>query len=216
MHTIHCKAIIFDLDGILVNSNPIAERHWKIWADAKGVSLDHILAIHHGRPTALTIREVAPHLDADAEAARKEKVEADDIDGLSRYAGTYQLLSQLPGGQWAIATSGTRRTATKRLGVVGLPAPEVFITADDVINGKPAPDPYRQAIEGLGFAPDECVVIEDAPAGIKSAKTAGARVIAVTSTNKRPALAEADYIVPAFDQIAVIIGDILEIKLDVR
>lgn len=213
MHTIHCKALIFDLDGILVNSNPIAERHWKIWADANDVSLDHILAIHHGRPTALTIREVAPHLDADAEAARKEKIEADDIDGLSRYAGTYELLSRLPAGQWAIATSGTRRTATKRLRVVGLPAPEVFVTADDVVNGKPAPDPYRLAIEGLGLAPDACVVIEDAPAGIKSAKTAGARVIAVTSTNEPPALVEADFIVPAFDQILVTAGDLLTVQV---
>ncbi len=213
MQTIRCSALIFDLDGILVNSNPIAERHWKVWAETHNLDLAKILSIHHGRPTALTIQEVAPHLDAAAEAAKKEKIEADDIDGLSRYPGTLGLLSKLPATQWAIATSGTRRTAKKRLGVVGLPEPEVFVTADDVINGKPAPDPYRQAIEGLGFAPADCVVIEDAPAGIQSAKSAGARVIAVTSTNKPPALAAADFIVPAFDTIEVTVGDVLEIRI---
>ncbi len=200
---ITCQAVIFDLDGVLVNSNPISERHWAIWAKENDIPIEKILAIHHGRPTVQTIRAVAPHLDAERIAAEKERVEADDIDGLTRYDGTLELLTSLPAHRWAIATSGTRRTAYKRLTVVGLPIPQVFITADDVKNGKPAPDPYRQAIEGLGFAPQDCVVIEDAPAGIASAKSAGAKVIAVTSTSKREKLAEADFVIEAFSALSI-------------
>ncbi len=208
-----CKAIIFDLDGILVNSNPIAERHWKVWAEANGISLEDILAIHHGRPTAQTIAEVAPHLDAASEAARKEKIEADDLDGLSRYPGTGALIDKLPDSQWALATSGTRRTARKRLGAVNFAEPAILVTADDVTRGKPDPAPYLLAARGLGIPIEDCIVIEDAPAGIRSAKTAGARVIAITSTNASDALSEADFILSDLRDIAVNLHENQELSL---
>ena len=209
-----CKAIIFDLDGILVNSNPIAERHWTIWAERHGIPAEQILSIHHGRPTVQTIQAVAPHLDAAAEAARKEKIEADDVDGLTKYPGTFELLTSLPEDRWAIATSGTRRTATKRLLTVGLPIPKVMITADDVSMGKPDPEPYLLAAAGLGLSATDCVVIEDAPAGIASARGAGATVIAVASTNGHEALGEANCIVPQFAHIQLLVEkDHLAIQL---
>lgn len=213
MIEIHCEAIIFDLDGVLVNSNPIAERHWTAWAALHGLDAEKILSIHHGQPTIQTIRAVAPHLDAATEAAKKEKEEADDIDGLTRCPGALALIDVLPDSRWAIATSGTRRTARKRLGVVGLPEPAVFVTADDVKQGKPAPDPYLQAIDGLGLEPMDCLVIEDAPAGITAAKAAGAQVIGITSTNPKEKLLEADWVVDSLQDLALLLGkDGLQIR----
>jgi mannitol-1-/sugar-/sorbitol-6-phosphatase len=198
-----CRAVIFDLDGVLVDSNPIAERHWRAWSARHGLPFDEIARSHHGRTSVETVRRVAPHLDAETEARAKETAEADDTDGLAAYAGAGRLLAGLPPGQWAIVTSGTRRTATFRLRHVGLPEPSVLVTADDVARGKPAPDPYLLAAERLGVDPADCVVVEDAPAGIASAQAAGARVVGVASTNDPIALAGADTIVSRLDALRV-------------
>jgi sugar-phosphatase len=131
-------AIIFDLDGVLVDSNAIAERHLRAWADCHDVPFGRIAAIHHGRTTVETIRLAAPYVNTEIEADVVETAEADDTDGLLAFAGAARLLARLPAGRWAIATSGTRRTATTRLANVGLPSPAVLVTADDVSNGKGA------------------------------------------------------------------------------
>src|SRR5688500_3169574 len=127
-----CQAIIFDLDGVLVDSNAICERHMRGWAERRGVPWERLVDIHHGRTTMETFRLVAPELDAAAEALVVETAEADDTDGLVVFAGAARLLSELPADRWAVATSGTRRTATIRLRHAGLPLPRVLITADDV------------------------------------------------------------------------------------
>ena len=202
----HCRAVLFDLDGVLVDSNPIAERHWRLWAERHGLDAGEIARTHHGRPTAETVRRVAPHLDAAHEARLKETAEADDTDGLRAYAGAAALLAGLPDGRWAIATSGTRRTATFRLAHVGLPEPAALVTADDVERGKPAPDPYLLAARTLGVDPADCVVVEDAPAGIEAAHAAGARVVAVASTNAPDALAGADAVVDRLAALRVEVG----------
>ncbi|WP_437205149.1 HAD-IA family hydrolase [Planctomicrobium sp. SH664] len=202
-----CAAILFDLDGVLVDSNTIVERHWRLWAERRGLPIDEILAVHHGRPTVETVRQFAPEIDAVAEARAKERVEADDTDGLTIYAGAFRLLTSLPRECWAIATSGTRRTATIRLQHVGLPIPDIFVTADDIQRGKPAPDPYLLAARGLGVPPGQCIVIEDAPAGIESGKAAGARVVAVASTSSRQALAGADAVVARLDDLQLAVKD---------
>ena len=210
-----CRAIIFDLDGVLVDSNPIVERHWRRWASQHELPYDEIARTHHGRPTIEIIRQVAPHLDAEAEARAKEMAEADDTDGLTAFEGAAALLARLPAGRWAIATSGSRRTASIRLRHVGLDAPEVLVTSDDVTRGKPAPEPYLLAAERLGLDAGDCVVIEDAPAGITAAKAARARVVAVASTNPVGELAEADAVADrisalrvraAGDQLVVSVG----------
>jgi sugar-phosphatase len=202
-----CDAVIFDLDGILVDSNPIAERHMRAWAERHGVPFERIAAIHHGRPTVETVRLVAPHLDAESQARLIETAEADDTNGLILFAGASRLLAGLPDGRWAIVTSGTRRTATRRLAHVGLPIPAVLITADDVTRGKPAPDPYLLVAERLGLAPSRCVVLEDAPAGVVSARAAGARVIGVASTLPAAALADADVVVARLEDIRAGAGE---------
>ena len=198
-----CKAIVFDLDGILVDSDPIAVRHWQRWAKLHGLPVEPILASHHGRPTVETVRQFAPHLDAVAEARAKEIAEADDTDGLVTHEGAARMLSVLPPDRWTIATSGTRRTATFRLQHVGLPIPDTIVTADDVERGKPAPDPYLLAISRLNLAAEDCIVIEDAPSGITSAKSAGARVIGIASTNEPSALSDADAIVSKLSDLRV-------------
>jgi sugar-phosphatase len=201
---LRCDAIIFDLDGVLVDSNGIAERHLRAWTDRHSVSFEHIASLHHGRTTVETIRLVAPHLNAKIEAALLEGAEAVDTNGLVAFAGAAQLLADLPRERWAIATSGTRRTATIRLSHLGLPLPNVLVTAEDVVAGKPSPEPYLLAARRLGIEPARCVVIEDAPAGIASARAAGARVIGVTSTNSADNLAGADIIVDRFADLSVI------------
>ena len=203
-----CQAIIFDVDGVLINSDPVAERHWRAWADRHGVDYEAIARIHHGRPTVETMRQVAPRLAVDIaqEARLKETAEADDTDGLTIYGGVKELLAQLPRDRWGIATSGTRRTVSLRFSHLGLPEPAVVVTADDVQRGKPAPDPYLLAAEGLGLAPADCLVIEDAPAGVEAAKAAGARVIAVATTNRIEDLGLADAIAPALAAIQISIN----------
>jgi sugar-phosphatase len=190
-----CDAIIFDLDGVLVDSNGIAERHLRAWTDRHSVSFERIASLHHGRTTVETIHLVAPHLDAKVEADLLEGAEAIDTDGLMAFAGAARLLAGLPRECWAIATSGTRQTATIRLTHVRLPLPNVLVTADDVAAGKPSPEPYLLAARRLGIDPTRCVVVEDAPAGVASARAAGARVVGVTSTNSAHNLVGADIIV---------------------
>ncbi len=204
-----CEAVLFDLDGVLMDSNPIYERHWQRWADRHGVSFEHIAAIHHGRPAVRTIAIVAPHLDAEREAQRfNMDLEADlSMDGLLAYDGAEALLRSLPPERWAIATSAPRSFALAGLRYLKLPMPKVLVTVDDVIHGKPAPDPYLQAAAGLGRAPARCLVIEDAPAGIEAARAAGARVIGVASTNPPNALQDADAVIPRLADLEVSAAD---------
>ncbi|HSM81450.1 MAG TPA: HAD-IA family hydrolase, partial [Nodosilinea sp.] len=183
--------------------DPVAERHWRAWAEQHGVDYEAIARIHHGRPTVETMREVAPQVDAAEEAHRKESAEADDTEGLELYPGVKALLAELPTERWGVATSGTRRTVSIRFPHLGLPEPVVMVTADDVEQGKPAPDPYLLAAERMGLAPADCLVIEDAPAGVEAARAAGARVVAVTTTNGAEALKRADAIAPALAAIKI-------------
>jgi len=203
----NCAALIFDLDGVLIDSNATSERHWKIWAQKHGVPFEQILAIHHGRPTAEIIRCVAPQLDAAQEASLKEDREADDLDGLSVFPGAARLLGGLPESRRAIVTSGKRRTAMIRLNFGNLPIPQTFITANEIQNGKPHPEPYLKAIDRLGFSAGDCVVVEDAPAGIAAARAAGARVIAVATSNGPEELGQADVILRRLDDIQLSVSD---------
>ena len=163
MHEFRCRAILFDLDGVLVDSTACIERHWTRWATQHGLDPALVIRAAHGRPTVETMREVAPHLAAEEETARLEAAEASDTGGVMAFSGAAELLRSLPEGSWAVATSGTRRTATNRLAQTGLPTPKVLVTADDIRQGKPHPEPYLLAAKGLGLAAEDCLVVEDAP-----------------------------------------------------
>lgn len=203
MPTFSCAAILFDLDGVLVDSTRAVDREWREWAARKGVDGDAVMAIAHGVRTIEVIRRVAPHLDAEVEAAAIEDHEAHDQTGVVAMPGALELVRSIPDGRWGVVTSGSRLLAQNRLGYCGLPVPEVLVTSDDVTNGKPDPEPYLKGARGLGFRPEECLVIEDSPAGIQSARAGGMKVIGMASTYSAGRLSEADAIVKAFSQIGV-------------
>jgi mannitol-1-/sugar-/sorbitol-6-phosphatase len=192
MPSFSCLAILFDLDGVLCDSTRAVDREWREWAARKGVDGDAIMAIAHGVRTIEVIRRVAPHLDAEAEAAAIENHEAWDQAGVVVMPGALELVKSIPVGRWGVVTSGSRQLATNRLRHCGVPVPEVLVTSDDVTHGKPHPEPYLKGAERLGFAPTDCLVIEDAPAGIQSARTGGMKVIGLASTYKPEKLRDAD------------------------
>ena len=203
MPTFSCSAILFDLDGVLVDSTGSVDRQWRVWAQRKGVDGDKVMAIAHGVRAVEVIRTVAPHLDAEAEVRELEALEADDRDGVVVMPGAVELVGSIPAERWGVVTSGTRHLASTRLRMVGVPVPKVLVTADDVVNGKPHPEPYLKGAELLGFAPAECLVIEDAPAGIQAAHAGGMKVVGITSTYRAEKLAEADGIVQKLGTIQV-------------
>jgi mannitol-1-/sugar-/sorbitol-6-phosphatase len=215
MPTFSCAAILFDLDGVLVDSTRAVDREWRAWAARKGVDGDAVMAIAHGVRTVEVIRRVAPHLDAEAEAAEIESHETNDQEGVSVMPGAADLVRSIPDGQWGVVTSGTRDLARERLRYCGLPVPKVLVTADDVVNGKPDPEPYLKGAEWLGFAPAECLVIEDAPAGIRSGRAGGMRVLGLASTYKAEKLAEADAVVKGFRELSIQASDgLLRVSVD--
>jgi mannitol-1-/sugar-/sorbitol-6-phosphatase len=203
MTIFHCSAILFDLDGVLVDSTRSVERQWRIWAREQGVDGDKVMAVGHGVRAIEVIRAVAPHLDAEAEVRKLESREANDHDGVAVMPGAAELVGAVPADRWCVVTSGTRHLASERLRFFGIPAPRVMITADDVANGKPHPGPYLKGAELLGVNPAECLVIEDAPAGIQSARAGGMKVIALTSSYPAAALSEADVVISKLQRIQV-------------
>jgi len=203
MITFSCAAILFDLDGVLCDSTRAVDREWREWAARKGVDGDAVMAIAHGVRTIEVIRRVAPHLDAELEAAAIENHEAHDQRGVVVMPGAAELLKGIPDGRWGVVTSGSRLLAQNRLRHCGLPVPAVLVTSDDVTHGKPHPQPYLKGAEELGFDPHDCLVIEDAPAGIEAAHAAGMKVIGFASTYTPEKLAEADAVVSTFARIQV-------------
>jgi sugar-phosphatase len=201
------RALLFDLDGVLVDSRGAIEHVWRRWAAHRGLDAERFLRVAHGRRISETIQAVEPALDAVAAATELDRLEAVQTNGLLPVSGAHDLLTGLPAGSWAIVTSGSRAVATLRLRHVGLPTPPVFVTGDQVHPGKPAPGPYLLAAERLGRAPSECVVVEDAPPGIASAHAAGMRVIAVLSTHTAPAVAAADRRLARLADLRVSSGD---------
>lgn len=178
-----CDALLFDLDGVLIDSTGNIIRHWQNWAERYGLDFNTILQTAHGVRSVETIRRYAPHLDAEQEAARIEALEVADTDGVVAMPGARALLEGLPAGKWSIVTSGTTALAHARLRRAGLPIPQVLVTADDVQNGKPAPDPYLLGALRLGINPAQGIVLEDAQAGIQAGRAAGMRVIGIAGTH---------------------------------
>ena len=203
MPTFSCSAILFDLDGVLVDSTRRVDREWREWAARKGLDGDAIMAIAHGVRTIEVIRRVAPNLDAEAETREIEEHETNDQEGVVVMPGAVELVRSIPDGRWGVVTSGTRDLASTRLRYCGLPVPKVLVTADDVTHGKPHPEPYLKGAEWLGFAPAECVVFEDAPAGIQSAREAGMKVIGMASTYGADRLGHANAVVAKLGQIQI-------------
>jgi sugar-phosphatase len=193
---IQCRGVLFDLDGVLVDSTPAVARVWTKWATKHGFVPEEVVRQAHGRPSIATIRDLLPHADHDAENREVERGEIEDVEGVIPLPGALELLQAIPQDRWAIATSCTRRLAEVRIRAAGLPLPKHLITSTDVQRGKPDPEPYVKAAKILGFAPVDCIVVEDAPAGIRAGKASGARVLALRTTAPDPELTQsgADWI----------------------
>ncbi len=183
-----CDAVLFDLDGVLIDSTACIVRHWQHWADLHGLDVATIMQHAHGVRTIETMRLVAPHLDVESEAEQFTEREVVDTDGVFAIEGAAELLAALPPDAWGIVTSGSTALARARLTRAGLPIPRVLITAEQVSRGKPSPEPYLAGAARLGLPVERCVVIEDAPAGVASGVAAGMRVIGIASTHSREEL----------------------------
>jgi mannitol-1-/sugar-/sorbitol-6-phosphatase len=188
-HVFRCEAVLFDMDGTLVDSSHCVERTWRLWAEKHRLDLDALLAISHGRQNYETIRAIAPHLETPEELAFLVRAEEECREGIVAVHGARSLLESLNPAAWAVVTSAWRTLAELRLQCAGLPSPEFLVTADDVARSKPHPEGYLLAASRLGVAPSTCVVIEDAPAGIEAARAAGMRVIGISTTFPREHLA---------------------------
>jgi sugar-phosphatase len=200
--TFDCRAVLFDLDGVLVDSTGVVEAVWRDWATDRGLDGNELMRVAHGRPAKEIVARYAPHLSADKEVGLLEEREAADMSALVAIAGARELVRSLPPGSWAVVTSGTAPLATSRLEGIGLAPPAVLVTADDVSRGKPDPEAYLRAADALQVVPADCVVIEDAPAGVEAGIAAGMRVIAVTTTFAAADLARAHAIVATLEQVA--------------
>jgi sugar-phosphatase len=210
---LHCAAILFDLDGVLVDSAACVEATWRQWALRHDLDPSRVIEVAHGRRTIETVQLVAPHLAASEEVTALAATESTTTDGVFEVPGARELLEQLPRSSWAVVTSGIRAVATLRIRHTRLPMPNVLVCADEIARGKPDPEGYLTAAARLTVPPDACVVIEDAPAGVNAARAAGMRVIGVTATVGRERLAMADWTIPQIGALRVTV--VADRRLDV-
>jgi mannitol-1-/sugar-/sorbitol-6-phosphatase len=194
-------AVLFDLDGVLVESRGPTERVWVDWASKNGIDEAALRSAMHGVRSADVIRALRPDLDAVVESDEVERRQAEDVDGLAAIPGAAAALGAVRSDRVAVVTSGTRALALARLAAVGLEPPAVMVFADDVARGKPDPEGYLTAARRLGTDPAEALVVEDAPPGIEAARAAGAATVGVTSTHAREELAAADVVIGSLEEL---------------
>lgn len=199
-------ALLFDFDGVLVDSRAATDRLWRAWAARHGLDGDAIMAVAHGRRSVELVESFAPHLDAAREAGGIETRAAASADGVAAMPGAETLLRELSSGapdRWAIVTSATEALLRVRLAAARLSTPTVLVAAADVARGKPAPDGYRLAAERLGVAPEHALVFEDAPNGVAAARAAGMDVIGITPHQGLESLSRATALVPDLRHVRV-------------
>ena len=178
---------LFDMDGTLLSSIAAAERVWARWARRHGLDVASFLPTIHGMRSVETVRRLGlPGVDPVAEAAAITAEEMLDVEGVEPIPGVAAFLAALPPTRWAVVTSAPRSLALRRIEAAGLPRPPLLVAAEDVTQGKPAPDCFLLAADRLGVRAADCVVFEDAPAGIAAAEAAGAAVVVITATHAHP------------------------------
>ena len=203
MVKVEVRGILFDMDGVLVSSLGSVERSWTKYGELRAVDGASAIKVAHGKRAIDTIRLLRPDLDEAAELKLIEDIECADSDDIKVLAGVKELLAKLPEGSWTIVTSATKRLAKLRLEYGGIAVPEQFISADMVEHGKPNPEPYHRGAALLGFAPQDCLVIEDAPAGAQAGRAAGAKVLTTLFSHTHQELGAADWVVDSLERVEV-------------
>lgn len=193
--SIHCQAVLFDMDGILISSIGSVERTWTKWSLMRGIDPARTLALAHGRRALETLAALRPDLDGEAELKIVEEIEMADDEDMRVLPGVPELLRALPRDRWTVVTSATDRLTRARLAAGGIPVPERLVTAEHVTRGKPHPEPFLAGAALLGFAPQQCVVFEDSAAGAQAGREAGCTVIATTFSHPAESLDAAHYLV---------------------
>ena len=195
------RAVLFDLDGVLVESREATERAWLEWASRHGIDAAELRAAMHGVRSVEVVRALRPELDAVAESEAVERSQADDVEGLRAIPGAREALAALREDRVAVVTSATWPLAHARLDAVGIPLPAVTVFAGDVARGKPDPEGYLTAARRLGVDPAETVVVEDSPPGIEAGRAAGAATVAVTTTHRAEAVEAADVVIATLEEL---------------
>lgn len=209
-------AFLFDMDGTVVNSIAAAERVWHLWAQRQGLDVAAFLPTIHGKRAVETIAELRlPGIDPVAEADALLRAESADLEGIVPIAGAVAFLDALPPERWAIVTSAPRELALLRMRAAGIPVPAMIVSAEDVTYGKPAPDCFLLAASRLGAAPEDCLVFEDAPAGIAAAEAAGASVMVISATHSHP-IRTRHASIAAYDGLGIVLDDSRWISLEAR
>ncbi|MEU1698097.1 HAD family hydrolase [Streptomyces pseudogriseolus] len=214
--TIHAHALLFDNDGTLVSSLESVNRCWTRWAVEYGLTAEEFARVElHGRPAAEIAADLLPAHVVPQAVARIEDLEVEDVagGGVRLLPGTEEFLAGLPAERWAVVTSATRRLAEARLAAVGI-LPKTLIAADDITRGKPDPEPYLLAARTLGVDPADCVVFEDAPAGLQAGRAAGMTTVALATTHRAEELT-ADLVVKDLSALSALVTE-AGIEISVR
>jgi HAD superfamily hydrolase (TIGR01509 family) len=190
MRHLKVRAILFDMDGTLIDSTEASEITWQRWAVAHRVSMESIRRVHHGRRPEETIAIVAPYLNAIEESKHIYAGQEMLAEGIKPIAGANSFFESIPSGQCAIVTAASRAIVDLRFRTVGLVPPDVCVTGDTLKVGKPSPEGYLEAARRLECRPEDCIVFEDAPAGLIAAHRAGMQSVAVLSNYTEPCLRE--------------------------
>jgi sugar-phosphatase len=200
---VSAQGILFDMDGVLISSIGSVRRCWQRWAKMYGVPNADEYEVPHGMRAIEIVKILRPDIDPREGLRAIEDMEVEDIADLKVLPGVKTLLESLPPERWAIVTSSTHRLLLARLKAAGLPLPDRIISGDVVERGKPDPEPYRRGAGLLGFRPEECVVVEDAPSGVGSGVAAGCRVLGVLGTHSAEELHGADWVVGSLEGLSV-------------
>jgi sugar-phosphatase len=195
------RGVLFDMDGVLMSSLGSVERSWRSYAKSRSLDPELAIKMAHGRRAIETVRALRPDLDADSELRIIEDLEVEDNEGLVVLPGVREMIAALPKDSWALVTSATERLARSRLAFAGIAIPNHFVTAETVSHGKPHPEPYQRGAALLGVAAEQCLVVEDAPAGVAAGKAAGCRVLAVLTTHPAATLMAADWRVATLAEV---------------
>lgn len=213
---VETRGLLFDMDGVLISSTGSVVRCWQRWCKMYGLPNADQFHVSHGTRAVDIVRMLKPEFD-EAQVAEGlhaiEELELVDTDDLTVLPGVKSLLTRLPPERWAVVTSATRRILIGRLETAGLPVPARFISGEMVVRGKPDPEPYRRGAELLGFAPGECVVVEDAPSGVGAGVAAGCHVLGVLGTHPAEKLRVATWLARSLEAVEVTVkADGLELR----